>query len=160
MATVYRSRIDTWILVVPVSAMAICMFAAVAVMFSGSPETWGDAGPHAATWRCLAAVAPSFNLLHPGFRAADRAQRALEIAHSGLGNPRHPAHPRRHVQPGPVSGAAAHRLQQIQGRDDLSARSGSIPATDRGAARSDCLTITLFRPAVPLGLTQASCLLL
>lgn len=40
MATVYRSKIDTWLLVVLVSAMAISGFASIAVMFSDSPAKW------------------------------------------------------------------------------------------------------------------------
>lgn len=39
MATVYKSKVDTWILVVLVFAMAVCVFASVAVAFSGSPDT-------------------------------------------------------------------------------------------------------------------------
>jgi hypothetical protein len=40
MATIYKSKIDTWILVVLIAAMAICVFASVVVLLSGSPDTW------------------------------------------------------------------------------------------------------------------------
>ena len=40
MATIYKSKIDTWILVVLIAAMAICAFASVVVILSGSPDTW------------------------------------------------------------------------------------------------------------------------
>lgn len=40
MATIYKSKIDTWLLVVLIFAMAICAFASVAVILSGSPDTW------------------------------------------------------------------------------------------------------------------------
>ncbi len=40
MATVYKSKIDTWILAVLVAAMAICAFASVAVILSSSRDTW------------------------------------------------------------------------------------------------------------------------
>ena len=40
MATIYKSKIDKWILVVLVAAMAICFFASVLVLLSGSPDIW------------------------------------------------------------------------------------------------------------------------
>ena len=40
MANIYKSKIDTWIFVVLVAAIAICFFASVFVLLSGSPDTW------------------------------------------------------------------------------------------------------------------------
>src|SRR5690606_40321225 len=40
MANVYRSKVDTWLLAVLVSAMALCIYASVTALRSGSPATW------------------------------------------------------------------------------------------------------------------------
>ena len=40
MATVYKSKVDSWLLAVLISAMALCIYASVTVLRSGSPATW------------------------------------------------------------------------------------------------------------------------